>query len=166
MENVKGDLYNMKRKINLFIKKENVNFKNITNPVYIFNLLYKYKYIHFFATGLSGVIINLTITWLLTEFYFGLDNYFYSYLFGLSANIIWNFIIHTQINFKIKTKYLKRFIIFVIYTLILSFIQANLVKLIVPIIGLKYYLLIIASVILFFSFLTFIIFKFWLFKNE
>lgn len=155
----------MKNTIKYFIKNENLSLKNLLNLGFIFNILYKYKYIHFFVTGSSGVLINLILTWYFTEFIFGIEKYFYGYLIGLSANIIWNFIIHTQVNFNTKDKYFKRLFQFVLYTLLLGFIQVKIVNYIVPIIGLEFYLLIIGSVILMFSIVTFIIFKLWIFRK-
>jgi len=152
--------------IKKFYKKEIKEFKNLFNPFFILKLLYKYRYIHFFLTGISGVLINLFLTWFFTYFIFGLRNYFYGYLIGLTANLIYNFTLHVHINFKVKTKWKQRFVIFIIYSLIMSFVQATIIKFITPIIGLRYYLLVIATVIFVFSIFNFVIFKLWLFKDK
>jgi len=156
----------MLKEIESIYKKEIKSFKNLFNPIFLFKFFYKHKYIHFFLTGASGVFINLFFTWFFTTFIFGLKNYFYAYLIGLSANLIYNFTLHIYVNFRTKSKKIKRFIIFILYSLFMSFIQANIIKFLTPIVGLKYYLFVISFVILFFSFFNFLIFKLWLFNEN
>ena len=149
------------------IEKEKITFRKLFNPMFVFRLLYKYKYIHFFITGMSGVILNLLVTWITTEFILGGDEYyFYGYLKGLTCNLIYNFILHTIIIFKTTKKHLSRFVWFVIYSLIMSAIQAVTIKYITDIVGTEYYLLVIAAVIITFSTITFMFFKLKLFKEE
>ncbi len=138
-----------------FIEKENINFNNILSPKFVFNLLYKYKYIHFFLTGASGALVALIIIALLTEFIFGQEKYFTAYLIGLLLNLIYNFTLHTKISFKTKKKHIRRFTIFITYSLIMASIQATIVKIFTPILGLEYYLFVIASTILLFSIINF-----------
>lgn len=120
----------------------------------------------FVFVGGSGVVLNLAIVFLLTEFYFGQDNYFYAYLIGLGTNIIYNFTLHTIVTFQTQTHHSLRFIGFGIYTIAMSFLQAIVVKNLVNLIGTQYYLLIIASIISIFSLVTFVLFKFVLFKKK
>jgi putative flippase GtrA len=149
-----------------FIEKENISFSNSLNPFFMFKLLYKYNYIYFFIVGIIGLIINLSTVYILTEYFFGLENYYLGYLFGLTLNLIFNFTFHTILTFKTKKNHKKRFILFIIYSLLLTFLQAVTVKIVTPIVGLEYYLVVIASFILIFSTITFLFFKLYLFRND
>jgi len=155
----------MKNKIQNFIKQEQITFAKLFSPVFILHLLYKYKYIHFFLTGMSGVGLALLITWSLTEHVFGLENYFTSYLIGLAANLVYNFILHTKVNFHTKMNHPRRFVIFVIYSLLLASLQAVTVKLLTPVIGVEFYLFVIAAIILMYSTISYFIFKFIIFSE-
>ncbi|MCK5022605.1 MAG: GtrA family protein [Candidatus Aenigmarchaeota archaeon] len=154
------------KKVKKFVKKEEITPKNAINPKFMFRLLYKHKYIHFFSTGVTGVIMNLFTVWFTTEFIFGLENYFYGYLVGLAINLTYNFTAHTILTFKTKTEHVKRFIIFITYSLVMSFIQAVIIKTITPIIGLHYYIFVIAGIIFIFSIFSFLLFKVWMFKDK
>lgn len=156
----------MIKEIENFIKKENITIKKIINPLFILKLLYKYNYFHFFVVGTTGIILNLTTVYILTEYYFGLENYFTAYLIGLTLNLIFNFIFHTILTFKTKKKHTIRFILFITYSLILTALQAITVKKITPIIGLEYYLLVITTFIIIFSTITFLFFKLVLFNEN
>lgn len=155
-----------KRMIREFYRREIIEFKNLFSPVFMFKLLYKYKYVHFFLTGVSGVLINLFITWFVTSFFLGLENYFYGYCIGLCFNLIYNFALHVNVNFGVTDKVRSRFVVFVGYSLLMTFIQAILVKLITPFVGLRYYLFVICFVVLCLSFFNFAVFKFWLFRGD
>jgi len=155
----------MKDKIQKFIELEQITFAKLLNPVFILNLLYKYKYIHFFLTGMTGVGLALLIIWLLTEYVFGLENYFTSYLIGLATNLIYNFTLHTKVCFNTKNNHPQRFVIFVIYSLLMASLQAVTVNILTPIIGIEFYLFVIASIILLYSTVSFFIFKFIIFSE-
>jgi putative flippase GtrA len=155
----------MLKEINSFIKKENITFRNLFNPIFILKLLHKHNYLVFFTIGVIGVIINLTAVFILTEYVFGLERYYTAYLIGLTLNIIFNFIFHTWITFQAKNRHIKRFILFVVYSIALTLIQALTVNIVTPLVGLKYYLLVISGFIFTFSTLTFIFFKLYLFKD-
>ena len=127
--------------------------------------LLKSKYARFFVTGASGVGINLVVTWTLTTFYFGLEKYFFAYMIGLTLNLIYNFVLHSFLTFKTNGYHGRRFAIFFLYSLFMTFIQAVTVKWITPMVGLKYYIFVIAIVILAFSTLNFFIFKYKIFKE-
>jgi putative flippase GtrA len=132
----------------------------------IYSKIKQSRFIHFMIVGSTGVGLNLGLVWLLTEYVFGKDNYYYAYLIGLVLNLIYVFVMHTLVTFKTKANHKKRFMFFVLYHLTMSFIQANIVRVIVPIFGQDYYILIIASVILSLSMVTFLVFKLKLFKEE
>ena len=140
--------------------------KELLNPINILKLLYKINYLQFFAVGVTGVLINLTIVYTLTEFIFGLENYYTAYLIGLTVNLLYNFLAHTIITFQTKKHHKTRFTYFVIYSLALSGLQAITVRYLTPIIGLEYYLFTIASIIFIFSTVTFVFFKLVLFNEK
>src|SRR5262249_44192232 len=131
----------------------------------VFALLHKTKYLHFFLIGVSGVAINLGVTAFFAEFVFGRERYFEAYLIGLVTGLIYLFALHTFITFQTKERHLRRFVLFFIYSLLMSAFQAFLVKTITPIVGIQYYLLVIAAIILVFSTVTFVLFKLVLFKE-
>jgi len=155
----------MKDKISKFIECEQITFAKLFNPAFILQLLYKYKYIHFFLIGMTGVGLALLITWSLTEYVFGLENYFTSYLIGLAANLVFNFTLHTYVSFNTHTNHPRRFVIFVIFSILMVSLQALTVKILTPLIGIEFYLLVIASVILVYSSISYFIFKFIIFSE-
>ena len=118
------------------------------------------RYLHFLVVGVTGVAINLGITAFLTELVFGREQY----LIGLAANLLYNFILHTRVTFKTKGNHARRLAIFMAYSLCLAYIQAQCVKWLTAHVGVDWYLVVIASVIFAFSVLTFLLFKFVLFK--
>jgi putative flippase GtrA len=87
----------------------------LIKPLLLVELLFRVRYAHFFATGVSGLALALAITYLLTEFILGLERYYEAYLVGLAANLIYNFALHTLITFRTKERHTRRFVIFVSY---------------------------------------------------
>lgn len=149
------------------------NFKKIYDPIYVFKYLFMKKFIHFLVIGSSGVFLNLLITFLLTRFvflresfYLGVKGYTISFLIGTLFNLIYNFILHTKITFKVKKNHGKRFAIFIIYSILMSSFQIWLNKMIVPVFGSEYHIFVDAGIILVFSIVTFIVFKLWVFKEK
>ena len=139
---------------------------NIFSREWWWTLLHGSRLVHFFAVGMKGVALNLCITALLTELFFGRENYFSAYLIGLSANLLYNFLLHTFVTFKTRSRHAVRLIAFVAYSLGLAYLQAQLVRYLTNLIGVDWYLVVISSVILTFSFGTFIVFKLLLFKER
>lgn len=123
------------------------------------------KYVSFFITGVTGVLLNLGLTWTLTELVFGVENYFYAYLVGLSANLMYNFLRHSFVTFNTSSRHKQRFVLFVGYSLAMAGLQAVTVKYLVSLIGNTYYLPIIAAVIFVFSTVTFVVCNWWLFRE-
>lgn len=153
--------------------KVEFNFKKIYNPIYVFDYLLKKRFIHFFIIGSSGVILNLLITFLLSEFvflreniYLGVKGYTISFIFGTACNLIYNFILHTRITFNVKKNHGKRFVIFICYSILMSSFQVWLNKLLVPVFGSEYHIFADAGIILVFSIVTFLLFKLWLFRKD
>ncbi len=129
-------------------------------------ILFEHKYLHFFMTGVSGVGINLLVTWFLTTYVFGLAGYFKGYIIGTTINLFYNFALHTKVTFETKSGHARRFIFFVTYSLVLTAVQASVVRVVTPMVGLEYYLFVIAGAIFIFSCVTFLFFKFFLFHEQ
>lgn len=129
-------------------------------------ILFEYKYLHFFLTGTSGVALNLFVTWALTTFVFGLHGYFKAYIIALAANLAYNFTLHTKVTFGTKEGHGRRFVLFVAYSLVLTALQAFVVRTVTPVVGLEYYLFVIATTTAMFSCVTFVFFKFFLFYER
>jgi hypothetical protein len=155
----------MQERFRLFISRENITLKKLLNPFFVLHLLIKTKYLHFFLSGISGVVLQLAFTWFFTEFIFGQARYFDAYLFGLAIALMYLFALHTFITFRTKQGHPKRFLWFFLYSLCMSALQAFLVKVITPIVGIQYYLVVIAGIILMFSTVSFLFFKLALFKE-
>lgn len=139
---------------------------NLFSPRWWFRLLHNSRYLHFLVVGVSGVAINLGITAFFAELVFGREEYFSAYLIGLSANLLYNFILHTAVTFKTKEKHGRRLAVFVAYSLTLAYVQTKVVKWVTDLVGVDWYLVVIASVIFVFSMLTFLLFKFVLFRKK
>lgn len=149
-----------------FVAEEHITVRSFCNLIRVLEIIKKYRFLHYFIIGCSGVILNLLIIWLLTHFIFGLKQYFTAYLIGITFNLLYNFTAYTLVVFSTKRRHFLRLCIFIVYSLGLTFLQAHIIKTITPIIGLRWYLLVIASVIFIFSFLSFLIFKLSLFKEK
>lgn len=132
---------------------------------HIKTILFRHKYLHFFATGASGVAINLLTTWLLTTFVFGLSRYFTAYVIGTAFNLLYNFTLHTLVTFKTTSRHFVRLVGFVVYSLVFAFFQTMFVKYVVSKVGVHYYLVVIATTIFVFSTVSFLVFKFFLFRE-
>jgi hypothetical protein len=156
----------MREKLRTFIEKEKIRPARLFNPLFAFHLLYTYRYVHFFLTGVTGVALALLITWLLTEFHFGLEGYFTAYLIGLAVNLAYNFTLHTFVNFHTRHGHARRFVLFVAFSLFIASLQAGTVRLLTPMIGEQYYLVVIAAVILFYSTLSYLFFRLSLFSEN
>jgi len=136
------------------------------NPWWWWRLMHGSRFVHFFIVGTTGVAINLGVTAFLTEFIFGREHYFSGYVIGLAANLLYNFILHTTVTFKTQGNHTRRLVVFTVYSLVMVYIQARVVKAITDAIGVNFYIIVIASVILVSSVITFLLFKFVLFKAD
>lgn len=148
-----------------FLTRERITFLGVLNPFFIWSLLIRHRYTHFFLIGISGVAINLSVSWVGTELFFGKERYFQAYLIGVSANLVFNFVFHTIVTFQTEQKHVQRFFWFVIYSLTMTAFQAWLVKTVIAFVGVQFYLVVIASIILIFSGITFVLFKLILFRK-
>lgn len=132
----------------------------------LYRWLHKTRYLHFFVIGATGVGINLALTAFFAELVFGREHYFSAYLIGLAANLLYNFILHTRVTFKTKGNHVRRLAIFMAYSLALAYLQAQAVKYITALVGVNWYLVVIATTIFVFSIITFLLFKFVLFRED
>lgn len=141
-------------------------FTTVFSPVWWFRLLRRTRYLHFLIVGVSGVVINLALTAFFAELVFGREEYFSAYLIGLSANLLYNFVLHTVMTFKTTHGHAPRLMAFVAYSLGLAYVQARCVQWLTAHVGVDWYLVVIASVIFCFSLFTFLLFKFVLFRPK
>lgn len=159
------DLQELKRSALRFIENERISWRTLFEPQKVFLLLARYGYLKFLLTGGTGVLINLGLTWFFTEYVYGLENYFDAYLIGISANLLWNFMLYSLWLFKTKHRHFLRFVVFVTYALIMTWVNAVIVSTVTPIIGLQYYLIVIAATIFLLSTFNFFVFKMSLFRE-
>ena len=179
----------MIEKIQKYFKQENITLDNLSNLDFAVKLLLKTRYPHFFLVGITGVALNLFLSWFFVELVFLKSKYllfnmqFKSSTFGViigeTAHLIYNFVFHTIFTFRTKKQHKTRFVIFVIYSLIITYLATlpailivrNLFEHIFPIINLNFligieYLAAACFVIPLFSFFNFAVFKIWLFKDK
>jgi len=136
--------------------------KKIFYKLYKKLLLFR-RYIIFIFGGGLGLVINLLITFVLTE-YFYLWHMF-SYSIGLTLNIIINYIYHTKITFKIERSK-NRLIKFVVVFLLMVLLNWFFVYYFTEIIGFKkYYLIVIVAVTFVLSIINYLINKLYVFKK-
>ena len=130
------------------------------------NFLVRHRILHFLFTGGTGALLNLGVTALLTELVFGRERYFTAYLLGLTANISYNFVLHSRMTFRTRQGHGRRFAAFVAYNLGMTAFQAWIVKSMVALVGVDYYLLVISAVILTFAAVSYAVYRWWLFRER
>lgn len=129
------------------------------------SLIIDSRFSHFFVTGVTGVLLNLLITWSLTEFVFGVERYIIGYLFGAVVNLTYNFIFHTILTFHTKERHVRRFFLFILHGILSTIVQITIVNTLTNALGKTYYLFIIATVIFLLSVVNFLFFKHVLFNE-
>jgi hypothetical protein len=122
--------------------------------------------LRFLLIGGTGVVGNLAITWFFTEYIFGLENYFDAYLIGICFNLLWNFALYSLWLFKTKRRHVVRFLVFVGYAVMMTWMNTNIVTTITPLVGLQYYLIVIVGTIFVLSVINFFVFKLSIFKEH
>ncbi len=156
----------------------------------IINRLYRARYLHFVFTGGIGVAINLFTAWflvafILTEekyllFTFSLKETTIGIIAGQTLNLLYNFIFYSLFIFKTTEKHKRRFVVFVIYSLVTSYLVVTplIVKLrdfleqVMANVSffslLKGHYYIVASIVVIFliSIFNFFFFKKWLFRQK
>ena len=155
-----------KEEFSAFCEKEGITWRMFLSPLQVYRLLVRHRALQFFVVGSCGVGINLGITWLLTTFVFGLQNYFLAYLFGITANLSFNFTLYTLAIFKTRERHARRLIIFVLYSLTMASIQATIVRTVTPLVGIEWYLGVSAGTIFMFSIFNFFVFKLSIFRRD
>lgn len=122
-------------------------------------------FLRFFMTGTFGALLSISITWALTTYLVGTENYFNAYLVGVVANLFFNFLMYTMAVFKTKHDHIRRLGVFLFYGVVMAFLQATTVQLVTAHLGVAWYLVIIAITIAFFAILNFFVFKLSIFKE-
>jgi putative flippase GtrA len=152
---------------NGFAEESNISlpWRVLIHPVFLFSFLCNYRLVHFLSVGSLGALLNLFLTWFFTTFVFGQAQYLDAFVIGITGNLIFNFTFNTLITFKTQKKHLRRFFGFVAYSLLMAGVQYLTVRAITPLIGIDLYLWVIAGVILAYSFLNFVFFKYILFRE-
>lgn len=127
---------------------------------------YNSRFVHFVIVGCLGVSIHLAITAMLAEFVFSREKYFIGYCIGLVIALTINFIFHTHFTYKMQKNHKRRYGFFMAYSICMATLQAFTVKSVVPIVGVDYYLLVIPCVILIYSVISHLFFKWVIFKAD
>lgn len=122
-------------------------------------------FIRFFLTGTAGALLSIGITWALTTFLLGTENYFNAYLVGIVANLLFNFVMYTIAVFKTKHDHLRRLGVFLFYGVVMASLQATTVQVVTGYYGVAWYLAIIGVTIASFAVLNFFVFKLSIFKE-
>lgn len=130
---------------------------NLINSFALF--LHRKRITHFLLTGVTGVFLNMLITWALTTFVFGVLQYYIGYIIGTIINICYNFFLHSLLTFKTHTQHSRRFTFFVLFSFLSTTIQISIVYALTEFFGRAYYLPIIACTILLLSIVSFLFFK-------
>ena len=150
---------------------------------------HKVRYLHFFAIGSTSVVLNLFLTWLFVEFVFLKSEYLifdlkfkdstFGFIIGETVGLTYNFCLNAIITFRTRKKLKRRFVLFVLYSLLMTYLAVfpatlilrNYLEYVFALINLNFlvgaaYLIAASLVILFFSFFNFVLFKIWLFKDK
>ncbi|MGB4076293.1 MAG: glycosyltransferase family 39 protein [Minisyncoccia bacterium] len=123
-------------------------------------------FVRFLLTGATGALLSLLITWGITTFVVGVEHYFSAYLVGIAVNLLFNFVAYTLAVFKTKHDHLRRLTVFLFYGIIMAFLQGATVQLITSIVGVQWYLPVIALVIGALALFNFLVFKLSIFKER
>jgi putative flippase GtrA len=131
-----------------------------------FRALSQHRFARFLIAGGSGAALNLLITFLLTRFVLGASAYFTAFLIGTVVNFLYNFTLYTIAIFKTREKHARRFIVFTLYSIVMTALQLSLVRAITGAVGEGWYLVVIAFVILVGACFNYLVFKSSIFKTE
>ncbi len=159
-------LAELKQSFVSFVVHEQLTWRTLFHPRKMFGIFVRYRFLHFLIIGGAGAALGLGVTWALTTFVFGLENYFTAYLIGTAVSLVFNFTLYSVLLFKTSRDHLQRLAVFFVYIISMIVLQAMAVKTITPIVGLRFYLLVIAGVILLFSFINFLVFRLSIFKER
>lgn len=118
------------------------------------------KFIVFVVGGTIGSLVNIGLTYFLTEF-LGFW-YLSSFILGSLINILFNFGYHCFFTFRIRNKIKSRMIKFFLVSIISIFFVVYFVYFLTDIIGLWYLFSVILTMVIV-SIANFLINKFWVF---
>lgn len=121
------------------------------------------RYIIFIIGGGIGALINLAITYIMTEF-FGLW-YVFGYVLGGAANIVFNFIYHRRITFSVMDKAQSRFLKFIAVNIIIGIGSVGFIYLLTERLKLWYIMSGIIAITCM-SMINFLINKLWVFRYK
>lgn len=121
------------------------------------------QYLLFILGGGTGALINISITYTLTEFF--QIWYLLSFVIGGICNILFNFLFHVKITFQASKDFFTRLMKFFIVSITYGVVSIALVKFLVDTLQL-YYLVAVVSVIGALSIINFLINKHLIFQNK
>jgi len=156
----------LKRDFSLFCERERIGAAILLRPLSVVDILARYRFLHFLVIGGGGAVLGLGLIWFLTTFVFGLEGYFTAYLIGTGVSLAFNFTMYSLVIFKTSHQHARRLIVYFLYIIFIIAIQAAVVRTITPLVGLEWYLVVIASVVGLFSVINFLVFKLSIFKER
>lgn len=116
-------------------------------------------FLHTLITGGSGALLSLGITYFCVEYIFGKEGYFIAYLTGVAFGVVYAFAVFAFAIFKTTERLLQRFALFSVYMMVLVVVQAAIVRTVVPIVGIDYYLVVIGVTIMALSFVNYLVYS-------
>jgi len=125
-----------------------------------------FQYLKYTLIGVPGFLINLAITFGLTEFLFGRPNYIYAFAIGTLVNLIYNYIVYVRYIFPTRGVAAKKKVVFFAYSLAVVFVQIALTNVLVPIAGIDFYLPVLIIVMGFITFVSYFLFKSHIFSQS
>jgi putative flippase GtrA len=132
----------------------------------VFTSLGTNTYFRTLLTGGSGALVSILITYLCVEYLFGKDGYFIAYLTGVAFGVVYAFAVFAIAVFKTTEKLLSRFVFFSAYMALLVIVQASIVRVVVPIVGIDHYLAVITVIIALLSVLNYFVYSRLIFKRS
>jgi putative flippase GtrA len=122
------------------------------------------QFIRFLLVGGTGTLLNLGLSWLVTSL-FGIEQYVWGIVVGLSVNILYNFALYTHAVFKTQGNHGKRIVIFSAYSVCIAGLYVVLVRAISSLVGTEYYLYVSLVAILFFAVVNYVVLKWSIFRT-
>ncbi len=108
---------------------------------------FSYALLRTLATGGSGALLSILVTYVCVEYLFGKEGYFTAYLTGVAIGVIYAFGVFAFAVFKTTEHLLRRFVLFALYMALLVVVQSVIVRAVVSVVGVDYYLHVIALTI-------------------
>lgn len=156
----------LKSGFSAFVAQEQISWRLLLTPWRLVDILLRHRFVHFLVVGGGGAVLGLSITWALTTYVYGLQNYFIAYLIGTGAALAFNFTLYSLVIFKTSRQHARRLVVYFVYIVSIISFQSALVKIITPLVGLQWYLVVIATLIGILSIVNFMAFKLSIFKER